>query len=169
MELSPEEITFFENCVQPLLQDDQVQSMSGFVQHGNFSCLYHSMAVAYYSYAFCRKLGLSCDYAGLIRGAMLHDFFLYDWHKPGHGRFHGFTHPKTALLNAEAAFPLSDTERNIIERHMWPLTLRPPKCREALAVCLIDKGCSLFETFSPYCGNPTYGSLLKALICKSHA
>lgn len=166
MELSPEETAYFQSCVELLLQDARVRSMDGFIQHGSISCLHHSMAVAYYSYALCLKLKLSCDYAGLIRGAMLHDFFLYDWHEPGHGRFHGYTHPKTALTNAEAAFELSDVERNIISRHMWPLTLRPPKYREALAVCLVDKGCSLFETFSPYCGNPTYGGILKAIVNK---
>ena len=98
---------------------------------------------------YCRALGLRVDGESLIRGALLHDFFLYDWHTVGRQYgLHGFTHPATALKNARQRFRLSHKAENVIASHMWPLTLRRlPRCKEAAAVCLIDKCCSLAETF----------------------
>ncbi|HEX3040255.1 MAG TPA: HD domain-containing protein [Caproiciproducens sp.] len=153
MALSKEEAQFFQNCASELLKCGDVQLMSNFIQHANVSTLEHSVSVAYYSYLACRKLNLDVDYRNMIRGALLHDFFLYDWHlKSDRKGLHGFTHPKTALENAEEHFSLNDMERDIIIKHMWPLTLTPPKYREALIVSLSDKFCSLIETLRIYPG-----------------
>ena len=82
----------------------------------------------------------------LIRGALLHDYFLYDWHD-GKGRhFHGFTHPGCAKRNAEMDYTLSPRVKNIIARHMFPLTPVPPTCTEAWIVCIADKICAIEET-----------------------
>ena len=79
--------------------------MDRYVQHANVSCLNHCLSVAYTSYWVCERLGLSVDRRSLIRGALLHDFFLYDWHeKSGRKGLHGFTHPRTALENAQRRF-----------------------------------------------------------------
>lgn len=120
--------------------------MDGFTQHGDTSCLKHTIAVAYYSVKLAEMLGISYKKSDLIRGAILHDYFLYDWHDGNGRQVHGFTHPTTALLNADRDFTLTDTERDIIKKHMFPLTLVPPKCREAWIVCMVDKACSLYET-----------------------
>ena len=126
---------------------------AGYIQHGNTSCMRHTVAVAYYSYRLVKKLHIKCRTNELIRGALLHDYFLYDWHKRKLSEgLHGFTHPKTALENASRDFQLTDTEKNIIERHMFPLTLIPPVTIEGWVVCLVDKACSAYEVFAakPY-------------------
>ena len=82
-------------------------------------------------------------------GALLHDFYLYDWHDDDGGshRLHGFTHPEQARQNAVEVFDIDEKEQEIIRTHMWPLTLSAiPKSREAAIVCLADKWCSLQET-----------------------
>ena len=88
----------------------------------------------------------------LIRGALLHDYFLYDWHqkyKPTRNvGLHGRIHPKIALFNARKDFNVNYLEADIIERHMFPLTFMPPRYRESLIVCLVDKACSVYETFT---------------------
>ena len=85
----------------------------------------------------------------MIRGALLHDYFLYDWHeKSDDHRLHGFTHPARALKNAEEIFDLSVVEKDIIKRHMFPLTPVPPAYRESYLVCLADKICSSYESNS---------------------
>lgn len=83
-----------------------------------------------------------------MRGALLHDYFLYDWHTKHEGHsLHGFFHPGRALKNAERDFSLSPTERNMIKTHMFPLTLPPPKCKESWILVVADKVCAIKETF----------------------
>ncbi len=134
--------------VEDILSSRVFQSMSEFIQHGTTTCLEHCINVSYRSYLTCKKYGL--DARAAARGGLLHDLFLYDWHdhfeKTG-DRFHGLTHPKAALENAEKAFDLTDTERDIILNHMWPLTLRAPATKEAYVVIYHDKATGFRETF----------------------
>lgn len=136
--------------VSRLAMASRLSQESAFLQHGVTRCLLHSIAVAYY----CDRLAgylqaLRFQRRQLLRGALLHDYFLYDWHDPDPShRLHGFHHPARALGNALQDFSLDPVEQNIILRHMFPLTPIPPKYREAILVCLVDKGCSLYEVFA---------------------
>ena len=113
-----------------------------------------------YSLKLARLLHLSCDKRSLIRGALLHDYFLYDWHVPDKShRLHGFHHASRALQNARLDVALTSKEEDIIAHHMFPLTPAPPRCREALLVCVVDKSCGLYETL----GRNTYPLLRQAL------
>ena len=76
-----------------------------YMQHGSTSVYRHCIAVAYISCIIAARLNIRIHIRQMIRGALLHDYFLYDWHKQEvPHRFHGFTHPKTALRNAERDF-----------------------------------------------------------------
>lgn len=125
----------------------------GFIQHGDMSVYEHSINVAERALRINRFLHIKCNERELVRGALLHDYFLYDWHKDGkekgniHPKLHGFYHPGTALRNASRDFALTERERDIIKKHMWPLTIVPPLCREAWVVTMADKYCSTMETF----------------------
>ena len=78
----------------------------------------------------------------------MHDYFLYDWHVPDKAHMlHGFTHPKVAFKNASLAFKLNDREKDIITKHMFPLTPIPPHFKESWIVTISDKICSLMEIF----------------------
>lgn len=122
----------------------------GFIQHGSVSVYAHVMSVARASVRVAdalARVGVRVDRVALIRGALLHDYFLYDWHDPDPShRWHGVSHPFAALARAEEDFRLSARERNIIARHMFPLVPVPPTCREAWIVCMADKACALTET-----------------------
>lgn len=139
----------FQRIIFPILRNEKMQLTKQFVQHGSVSVFAHSVAVAVYSERLAQKLRIRHDRRSLIRGALLHDFFLYDWHKTsniGDG-LHGFAHPYTALKNASAEFSLNPLEKDIIRKHMWPLTLtKLPTRRESWLVCLVDKYCSVLET-----------------------
>ncbi|MFA6941468.1 MAG: HDIG domain-containing metalloprotein [Clostridiaceae bacterium] len=134
----------YKNCISDLAENETVCSMDSFVQHSNITCLQHCIYVSYISYLMCRHLGL--DYRCAARGGLLHDFFLYDWHitKLNNG-LHGFTHPYTALENANKLFDLNDVEKDIIVKHMWPLTIKLPKYKETFIVVLADKYCACME------------------------
>ena len=56
------------------------------------------------------------------------------------------THPGIALNNAEKVFHLGKIEKNMIKRHMFPLTPVPPKYRESVILCVADKICATKET-----------------------
>jgi uncharacterized protein len=131
-----------------LLANERIHEMKKYIQHGNTSTFTHCMVVAYYSYLVSLRLPIELDSRSIIRGAILHDFYLYDWHTPDKShKLHGFIHPGVALGNSKKYFQLNPIEADIIEKHMWPLTLtKPPKYREALLVCIVDKICSLGET-----------------------
>ena len=126
--------------------------MNRYIQHGNTSCLLHSIAVSYYSYRLAKFLRLNIHEKELIRGALLHDYFLYDWHakyKPTRNvGLHGRIHPKIALFNARKDYDINELEADIIARHMFPLTFTPPKYKESIIVCLVDKVLSTYEVFS---------------------
>lgn len=136
---------FFE-IINDIYETKEFQSMSVFFQHADIPRTQHIMSVAYLSYTIAKEKGL--DYIAATRGAMLHDLFYYDWHVPGDGshRLHGYRHPGFALKNARALFTLSETEKNCIKRHMWPLTVIPPGCKESWVVCLSDKYCAHQES-----------------------
>ena len=129
-----------------ILQSGNFKSTNSFIQHGSVSVHSHSIRVAECSLKlekFLEKLGIHCHERDLVRGALLHDYFLYDWHD----KLHGFHHPHVALENASREYQLTPRERDIIRKHMWPLTLfHIPRCREAWVVTTADKYCSLKET-----------------------
>ncbi len=136
-----------------ILESENFNKTKTFIQHGNVTVNSHCVSVAKCSLGIARKLkkvGISYNKRDLIRGALLHDYFLYDWHDPDHVQLynlHGFKHPYVALKNAKKEYKLTKREAEIIQKHMWPLTVVPPTCREAWIVTWADKWCSLLETF----------------------
>lgn len=133
------------------------------IQHGNVTVHTHAMNVARHSLALSEILHIRCNQEEMIRGALLHDYFLYDWHRPDKKnphRLHGFFHPGRALRNASREYQLTERERDIIRKHMWPLTVVPPMCRESWIVTMADKWCSLMETVHLYKG---HGIILEKL------
>ena len=87
------------------------------IQHGNMTVNGHVMNVARYSLAISDKLHIRCNRRELVRGALLHDYFLYDWHIPDEvnpHRLHGFYHPGRALKNAIKEYELTEREKDII-------------------------------------------------------
>ena len=130
-----------------ILNSDNFQKIKEHIQHGNMTVNEHCINVAKTSLRIKDKLHIKCNKRDLIRGALLHDYFLYDWHEKNAGhRFHGFIHAGRALQNAKNDFELTRREENIISRHMFPLNIVPPMCKEAWLVCLADKICASKET-----------------------
>ena len=116
-------------------------------QHGSTTCFDHSVAVALCSIRLARKWGWDVDWRSLVRGALLHDYFLYDWHVPDKShRWHGFFHAGKALANASRDFTLGKIERDMIARHMFPLNITLPRYRESVILCIADKLCATEET-----------------------
>ena len=152
-----------ESSAPDILNSENFRRTKEHIQHGNMTVNSHVMNVARYSLALSDRLHIRCHRRELIRGALLHDYFLYDWHTPyeeNPHKLHGFFHPGTALRNAVKEYRLSVREKDIISKHMWPLTVVPPMCREAWIVTAADKWCSLMETLHLHRG---HGAILQKL------
>ena len=141
----------YKNRMNKLFSDDVIQSMKKYSHHGRTSLFGHSVHVSYYNYLVCKKLHLD-EKAGAKAG-LLHDLFLYDWHKysPEKGeRLHGFEHPTKALKNAGKYFNITEKEGDMIAKHMFPLTVTPPKYKETFVIVLVDKFCSFNEVLDDF-------------------
>jgi uncharacterized membrane protein/HD superfamily phosphodiesterase len=142
----------FYNIVKDVYKHEEFMKLDRYFHH-NSSIYAHVRDVAYLTYRICKYLKL--DYRSGARGALLHDFFLYDWRDHdlpdlAREKYHGVEHPKIALANAEKYFTLNDIERDIIVKHMWPLTLMPPRYKESYVVSFADKYLSSKEFFDEF-------------------
>lgn len=147
----PFEKEYYE-IVQDILQHEEFLKLKDFFHH-NSSIYAHVNDVAYFSYRVSKYFKL--DYRSAARGALLHDFFLYDWRNHDapdlpREKFHGLAHPAIAVANAKRYFKVNDIEEDIIKKHMWPLTLVPPKYKESYIVSFADKYLSSKEFINEY-------------------
>ena len=142
-------LTEFFDIIQDIISNDTVQKMKEYRQHCNTSCFKHCMQVSYFTFIACKALKL--DYISAARAAMLHDLFLFDRRKkyrdvelPG---LHAFTHPLIALKNANKIFYLNEKEKDIIAKHMWPVTFSFPRFKESYIVTIMDKYSACLESY----------------------
>lgn len=143
IDLIPELIAVYG---QEIFAAPNMQSERNYIQHGTITCYEHSVSVAYVSLWLAQRLGVRVDQRSLIRGALLHDYFLYDWHKAEDaGKWHGFRHAQKALDNAQKEFQLNPVEQDVIRKHMFPLNVKLPRYRESFLVSCADKICTLCE------------------------
>lgn len=128
--------------VQDILHNKDFKSLQRYTHHGTTTCYHHTLEVAWLAYRLATAL--KRDHVAATRGALLHDFFMYNW-RTGGPRLHGFRHPRIAYNNASKHFALSPIEKDSILRHMWPLTLLPPRYPESWIVTIADKIVSVID------------------------
>ena len=58
-------------------------------------------------------------------------------------------HSAQAAENAAQLTSISPLERDIIEKHMWPMTRPLPKYKETYVITVIDKYCAVLEFCIP--------------------
>lgn len=67
-----------QKTIAVLERDGRFHMEKQFFQHGTTTVFDHSVKVAYTSVRLAKFLHLKTDKHALIRGALLHDYFLYD-------------------------------------------------------------------------------------------
>lgn len=149
----------FYRIAEPILRNTEFQRRKLFLHHNN-SVYDHSISVALVAYRVAKYLSrsINVNIQNVVVGALLHDFYLKPWRENKHPelfRKHGFTHGKVAAINSNQFFPDLVNKRvmDSIQKHMFPLTLLPPKYIEGWIVTMADKYVSL-EVFSPSRQNP---------------
>ena len=145
--MNEEYIEIIKRHADDILNNEKYQTQKNYMQHGKTSVLEHEMNVTIYALKLAKKYKLKIDERALVRGSLLHDYFLYDWHVHNKkNMIHGFTHAKTAMKNATQEYSLTEKERNMIYTHMFPMNLRIPKYKESIVLCISDKIVATKET-----------------------
>ena len=78
--LTPAESACVDEILRGYADNPHAQHMKDFIQHGTVTTYEHCMRVVRIAFWLNRRLGLAADEVSLVRGAFLHDFYLYDWH-----------------------------------------------------------------------------------------
>ena len=134
----------FISLAHEVIRTEEYRRLRGYRHHVRGTVFSHSIKVAYLCYRHARRFGWRCDTRALVRGALLHDFYLYE--RRGMGLLHWVIHPRHALKNAVALYPdLSGRERDMIRRHMFPLTPIPPRYKEGWLLCYFDKAAAISD------------------------
>ncbi len=130
----------FHKYIGDLINNNSVLKLKSFTHHYFTTCYDHSIRVAYHNFIICKLLGLNAKAAS--RGGLLHDLYLYNrktYVRSKGEKLHGFRHPHIALDNASKLFRLTKIEKDIIVKHMFPLTLKFPKYPESYITTITDK------------------------------
>ena len=140
---------YFE-CIKDIVYSGELENLKLITHHTSTTRFQHCLNVSYHNYLICRFLGL--DAKSAARAGLLHDLFYYDRkeynkHKKNfsHSRFHSLV----ALENASKLTEINETERDIIENHMFPSTRQFPKHKEAYVIVIVDKYCTVLECILP--------------------
>ena len=152
IELTESEEKRFNELARDIINHPDYQKMKELIAHGRITVYEHSLDVARLCFRYNIRRNMGIDEKELVTGALLHDFYLYDWHDASIRvplfKMHGYTHPSTACKNALERFKIDEKTRNVIKSHMWPLTLRSvPTDKAAWLVCMCDKIVATREVF----------------------
>lgn len=140
------EENLYYKYIQDLIQNKDVLRLNEYTHHKYTTRLQHSINVSYYNYLVCHFLGFD-EKAG-ARAGLLHDLFYYnrkEYIRCAGEKFHNARHPRIALENACERFEMSPMEKDIIVKHMFPLTLSLPKYKETVVIIFVDKYCAMAE------------------------
>ena len=151
MKITEEQKARLEDLYQSFLHDEKVLRMKEISIHRGSNCYEHSFKVAKKAIkrALRHKEG-TVNLEVVLIGAILHDYYLYDWRKDrARLKKHGINHPGIAIKNAIRDFNISEEVVIVIKSHMWPINIKTfPNTKEARIVSLADKSVTIGESLS---------------------
>ena len=144
-------ISFFD-CISDLIDCREVEQLKNITHHISTTRFQHCLNVSYYGYIICKKFSL--DARSAARAGLLHDLFYYDRKEYNSGKSkgqlsHSQLHSLMAAENASKLIDMNALERDIIEKHMWPVTKKAPKYKESYIISFVDKYCAVLEYIIP--------------------
>ena len=146
MQLTEEKKLELEKIYQTFLNDEKIVKMKEIQMHRGSNCFIHSFRVAKLAIkrALRHKKG---DLYVILVGAILHDYYLYDWRiERDKMKHHLGSHPYTAASNAERDYHINEKIKKVIEKHMWPVNFTNfPNSKEARIISNADKAIYIKE------------------------
>ena len=149
MKITIEEQNRLESIYHAFLNDEKILRMKDISMHRGSNCYLHSFKVA--KKAIKKSLNRKdVKLEVVLLGAILHDYYLYDWRKDRSKlKKHGKNHPSVAINNAVKDFDISEEVKKVIKSHMWPINIKDyPKSKEAKIVSVSDKAVTIGESFT---------------------
>ena len=149
MKITIEEQNRLETIYQAFLNDEKILRMKNISMHRGSNCYLHSFKVA--KKAIKKSLNRKdVKLEVVLLGAILHDYYLYDWRKDRSKlKKHGKNHPSVAINNAVKDFDISEEVKKVIKSHMWPINIKDyPKSKEAKIVSISDKAVTIGESLT---------------------
>ena len=149
MIITNEEQNRLETIYQAFLNDEKILRMKDISMHRGSNCYLHSFKVA--KKAIKKSLNRKdVNLEVVLLGAILHDYYLYDWRKDRSKlKKHGKNHPGVAINNAVKDFDISEEVKKVIKSHMWPINIKDyPKSKEAKIVSISDKAVTIGESLT---------------------
>lgn len=146
MKITSEEKKQLEEVYQSFLNDERILKMKEISMHRGSNCYIHSFKVAKLAIKRALRHKKGNLYTILV-GAILHDYYLYDWRKDRSKMKHHMSHhPYIAAENAERDFGIHESIKKVIHSHMWPVNITDfPKTKEARIISNADKTIYLKE------------------------
>lgn len=138
--------------VSDIIDSSALDRLKDITHHISTTRFQHCLNVSYYTYLICKKLRL--DARAAARAGLLHDLFYYDRKKYNRSKTkgqlsHSSMHARLAAENAAVLTDITDLERDMIEKHMWPMTRPLPSYKESYIITLTDKYCAILEFLVP--------------------
>jgi len=151
MKITGEQKEKLEAIYQSFLHDEKILRMKEISMHRGSNCYEHSFKVAKYAMKIAlrgNKKDLNLE--AILIGAILHDYYLYDWRKDRSKlKKHSKNHPMIASENASRDFDVSPEVKKIIESHMWPFNFKHfPNTKEARIVDIADNNVAMCEALT---------------------
>ncbi|MBQ1518576.1 MAG: HD domain-containing protein [Ruminococcus sp.] len=145
-------LSSYYSCIADIIDSEELEKLKIIRHHISTTRFQHCLNVSYYSYIVCRKFRLNARSAA--RAGLLHDLFYYDRKEYNSSRHkgqpkHSHMHSQIALENACEVTSISMLEKDMIEKHMWPMTRSMPKYKETYVITMIDKYCAVLEFCVP--------------------
>ena len=131
-----------------ILNAESYQILKTYQHHYRSNTYAHCVSVTLFALKFAKKMHIKVDVEKLVRGCLLHDYYLYNHRTEERIPHHLLHHPKVAAENAQRDFNVGPIESDMILSHMWPITFfRFPICTEGWILVYADKIVSLKERF----------------------
>ena len=144
--------SFYYECVSDIICAPEIERLKEITHHISTTRYQHCLNVSYYGFIICNKLKL--DARSAARAGLMHDMFYYDRKQFNSAREkgqlkHSIVHSFMACENASQITEISEKEKDMIEKHMWPVTRSKPKFKETYIITFVDKYCAILEFCIP--------------------
>ena len=138
------ELQMIRKYGQDILTSEKFREAKGQIHHYRTTVASHCLKTAVAGLKLCsilRRIGISVDTRMVVRTALLHDLGMVGRSDLYRNNFECcLKHPgNSASISKQICKGIDEESLAAIESHMWPLSVRAPKTKEAAILCVADK------------------------------